>query len=90
MADMIIGFRVMPEDGEVEYSELESSVKDVIENYHDSVKIKELGAEGVGFGLQAVACDIQIDENCGSEELENKLADLPLSGEVTITKMDRL
>lgn len=87
---MIVAFRIMPEDGEVEYSELESSVNELVSNYHESVEIKSLNAEGVGFGLQAVAVEIQIDENCGTEELETKLSELSLSGEVTITKMDRL
>ena len=90
MADMIIAFRVMPEDGEVEYSDLENSVKEIIENYHESVKIRSVGAEPVGFGLKAVAFELQMDENCGSEDLENKLSALPLAGEASVTKIDRL
>ena len=90
MADMIIAFRVMPEDGETDYNELESKVKEVVENYHDSVKLKSIKEEPVGFGLKAVSCELQIDENCGSEDLENKLADIEIAGEVNLTKMDRL
>ncbi len=90
MADMIVAFRVMPEDGETDYSVLEAKVKETTEKYHESVKIKSISEEGVGFGLKAVAIEFQIDENCGSEELENKLAELPEAGEVNLTKMDRL
>lgn len=90
MANMILEFRVMPEDGETEYSELETQVKSVIENYHESVKVREIKAQSVGFGLQAVHVDIELDENCGSEDLENKLADIELAGEVNLLKMDRL
>ena len=90
MANMILEFRVMPEDGETQYSELESSVKDVINNYHESVKVKIIEPQNVGFGLQAVRVEIEIDENCGSEDLENKLSELELAGEVNLLKMDRL
>ncbi len=90
MANMILAFRVMPEDGEVEYQALEAAVKDTVENYHESVQVRSINEEPVGFGLKAVACEIQIDEVCGCEDLEEKLAALTEVGEVTITKMDRL
>jgi translation elongation factor aEF-1 beta len=90
MADMIVGFRVMPVDGEVEYEALETKVKQIVENYHESVRVRSLGPEPVGFGLRAVSFEIQIDEVCGTEDLENKLSDLEETGEVSITKMDRL
>ena len=76
MANMILEFRVMPEDGETDYNELESQVKNVVENYHESVKVREIKSQSVGFGLQAVGVDIELDETCGSEDLENKLSDL--------------
>lgn len=87
---MILEFRVMPEDGETEYSVLEGKVNEVLANYHESLKVRSVESENVGFGLQAVHVDIQIDENCGSEELENKLADIEEAGEVNLLKMDRL
>ncbi len=90
MADMIIAFRVMPEDGETEYATLEAKVKEIVESHHDSVKLKSIGEEPVGFGLKAVAVELQIDENCGSEDLEVKLSEIAEAGEVNLTKMDRL
>ena len=90
MANMIVGLRVMPEDGEVEYEALESEVREVVENYDESVEIRSIEGEPVGFGLKAVSLEIEVDENCGTEELENKLNDLEAVGEASITKMDRL
>ena len=90
MADMILEFRVMPEDSETDYAVLEDKVRGVVENFHNSVKVKSLESENVGFGLQAVHFEIQIDEKCGSESLENELIDLDESGEVNLLKMDRL
>ncbi len=90
MADMIVVYRIMPEDGEVEYSELESTVKEIIETYDSSVKIKEINSHNVGFGLQAVKIKIQIDEKCGSEALEEKIKSNELVGDVIVELMDRL
>ncbi len=90
MADMIVVYRVMPDDGEIEYSILEKLVKETIENFNDSVKIKEINSHDVGFGLQAVKVKFQIDEKYGSEELEEKLKEIPEVGDVIIELMDRL
>ncbi len=90
MADMIVVYRIMPEDGEVEYSDLENVSKDIVESYHESVKVLEVGPQDVGFGLQAVKIKFQIDENCGSEDLENLLKENDIVGDVIIELMDRL
>ena len=88
---MIVAFRVMPVDGEVEYSDLESAIKEVVLKYADSnIKIKSMESEAAGFGMEACAFEIQFDENFGSENLENQLNDLEVTGNVAITKMDRL
>ncbi len=87
---MILEFRVMPEDGETEYQNLEDSVKYVVENYDESLKVKAIEAQNVGFGLQAVRVEVELNETLGSEELENKLAEIEIAGEVNLLKMDRL
>ena len=87
---MIIEYKVMPEDGEVEYSKLEEVTKKTVESFKDDVKIIHVLEEAVGFGLKAVLIKFQQDENNGSEELENQLTDLPEVGEVSVTFMDRL
>lgn len=87
---MIIAFRVMPVDGETEYSDLEKAVKETVEAYAEDVKIKECVSEPAGFGMQAVAIEIQMDEKHGSEDLENQLNDLEITGDISVTKMDRL
>lgn len=90
MADMIIVYRVMPEDGEVEYEHLESVTKDLVANFDNSVQVKEVGPQEVGFGLKAVKIRFQIDENCGSEALEEKLKKKEEIGDVVLELMDRL
>lgn len=80
----------MPEDGEVEYSDLEKVTKSTVEGYHKSVKVKTVSSADVGFGLKAVKIKFQIDENCGSEDLEEKLKELSEVGDVTVELMDRL
>ena len=90
MADMIVQYRVMPEDGEVDYSSLEKVTKEIIEKYDDSVQVLEIGPTEVGFGLKACRVKIQLDENCGSEALEEQLKELDLVGDVIVELMDRL
>jgi translation elongation factor aEF-1 beta len=90
MADMILKFRVMPEDGEVEFETLKKAATDVVENFDSSVKIKYVEETPVGFGLKAVSIELQLDEKRGSEELENKLKELSEVGDVVLEKMDRL
>lgn len=87
---MIVEYRVMPEDGEVEYSDLETSVKSTVEGHADSVKVLEVREDPVGFGLKAVRIKFQMDENLGTDELEEKLSGLSQVGEVNVTLMDRL
>jgi len=80
----------MPEDGEVEYSNLEDKVKEVVLNYGDGIEIKNLESENVGFGLQAVKIKFQMNEDYGSDNLEEQLTNLDVVGGVTVTLMDRL
>lgn len=90
MADMIIVYRVMPEDGEIEYAQLEEVVEKTVADYDSTVKVLETKSINVGFGLQAVSIKFQLDEKLGSEELENKLKELPEVGDVVLELMDRL
>lgn len=90
MADMIIEYRVMPEDGEVEFETLKSKVEETVKSYADDVKILNVEADPVGFGLKAVRIKLQMDENHGSEELENRITEHEEVSEVQVTLMDRL
>jgi translation elongation factor aEF-1 beta len=89
MAIMILTYRVMPEDGEVEYSQLENVTKKTIENFDDSVKINSIEDHDVGFGLKAVKVNFSIDEKCGSEAVEEKLKEQEEIGDVIIESMSR-
>ncbi len=87
---MIMELRVMPEDGEVEYSNLENEVRKVVQNYGEGIEIKNVEPENVGFGLQAVRIKFQMNEEYGSDRLEEELEALDIVGGVTVTLMDRL
>ncbi len=89
MAMMIITYRVMPEDGEVEYSQLEKVAKECILKYDSSVKINSVVEHEVGFGLKAVKINFSVDENKGSEPLEELLKELEEVGDVIIESMSR-
>ncbi len=90
MADMIMELRIMPEDGEVDYDVLEAKVKETVLAYGKGITIKECGSESMSFGLQAVKIKFQMDENYGSDNLEENLSNIEEAGEVAVTLMDRL
>ena len=86
---MILTYRVMPEDGDIEYSQLEDTTKKALENFDESVKINSIGEQNVGFGLKAVKVNFSIDEKCGSEAVEEKLKELEEVGDVIVESMSR-
>ena len=90
MADMILEYRIMPENAQVEYEILESCVKNVASSFHPSVKIKNVEKVLLSFGLVACKIKLQIDEKCGSEELENAFKEEEQVGDVVLELMDRL
>ena len=90
MADMIVQYRVMPKDGDVDYGTLESEVKKVVLSYGKNVEIKNVEPAPVGFGIEAVRIKFQMDENLGLENLEKQLMELDLVGELNVELMDRL
>ena len=90
MANMIIRYKVMPDDSEVDINKLEKKVVDEIKNYNERIEIRENNLFEVGFGLKAIEVEFKIDENLGSEDLENKINELSDVGSVSVIKMDRL
>jgi len=90
MADMIVEYRIMPKNGEVEYEELEKVVKETVSNYDDELEIRFIESRNVGFGLKALIINFKVNENKGSEDLENQLNELDLVGDVIVELMDRL
>jgi translation elongation factor aEF-1 beta len=90
MANMIVRYKVMPQDGEIETSILKEKSEEVIKKYDTNLEIRESVIVEVGFGLKAIEVEIKFDENLGSENLENNLNDLEEVGDVQVLKMDRL
>lgn len=89
MAMMIMTYRVMPEDGEVEYSQLEEVTKSTLTNFDKTVKINRTEERNVGFGLKAVIINFSVDEKYGSEAIEEKLKEQEAIGDVIIESMSR-
>ena len=91
MADMIVEYRVMPStEEEVEYLDLERAVKKTVGDYKDDVSVLEVSSESMGFGILAVRIKFQMDENHGTDGIEEQLESLNEVGEVQCTLMDRL
>ena len=89
MAMMIITYRVMPADGEVEISKLMEVAEKTVKAYNNTVVIRSSEEAPVGFGLIAAKINFSVNEKYGSEDLENALMELPEVGEVTVLEMSR-
>lgn len=90
MANMIIEYRVMPENGEIDISNLEEVTKTTVSNYDESVKVIKTEEVSVGFGLKAIKIRFEVDENKGSDNLEDQLKEKEEVGDVVVELMDRL
>lgn len=89
MARMIITYRVMPKDGEVEYSQLKEVTEKTVKEYDETVTISSIDEHDVGFGIKAVKINFSVEESKGSENLENELKNLNEVADVQIEAMSR-
>lgn len=83
MAEVIVGFKVMPKDLEVNLDELEKKIREVI-------KPQKLSREPIAFGLVAIHIVKLIPDEGGElDKVENQLRSMEEVGEVEITGMTR-
>ena len=83
MADVIVGFKVLPKDVEVDLDVLENKIR-------DKVKPQKMDREPIAFGLVAIhIVKIVPDEGGTLEKVEKQLRDIEEVGEVEITGMTR-
>ena len=86
---MIMTYRVMPGDGDVEYSQLEKVTKETIGNYDQTAKVNWAKELGMSFGIKAVQINFSVDEARGSEALEEQLKKIEEVGDVIVESMSR-
>ena len=83
MADVIVTFKVMPEDIKVDLTQLEIKIRDAIEP--DGLK-----QEPIAFGLVALIVTKMVPDAGGElEKAEKKLREIDGVGEVEVTDLTR-
>lgn len=88
MATVLITFKIMPENPEVNLMEIESQAKTKITEY--GAKIIKTEQEPVAFGLKALKISIAMDEKKGNTEpLENNLKEINGVMNVEVTDVRR-
>jgi len=81
MAEVIVGFKVMPKDLEVNLDELERKIREI-------VKPERLNRQPIAFGLVAIQIVKLIPDEGGElEKVENQLKSMEEVGEVEITAL---
>ena len=88
MADVIITFKIMPENPEVDLEGIKAKAKEVIAAFGGEVGKENI--EPVAFGLNALVLIFVMDENKGStEELEAQITQLEGVNSVDVTDVRR-
>ena len=89
MAQVVVTLRIMPQNTEVDLSELEIKAKKEIVDFCSSEEFK-IEIQPIAFGLKALIIYFVMDEAKGStEELEKKLSQLDDVESVEVTDVRR-
>ena len=86
---MIMTYRIMPEDGDVDYDKLVEVAISTLKKFDESVKVNTTNQKEMGFGLKAALINFSVDEKFGSEVIEEKLKTTEEIGDVYIESMSR-
>lgn len=83
VADVIVTFKIMPKDVEIDLDKLENQIKDV-------VKPERIQREPIAFGLVAINVTKLIPDAGGElEAIENKLKSIEDVGQIEVTEVTR-
>lgn len=89
MARVVVTLRIMPQNTDIDLSNLESDVKKEIVDFCNSKEFKTK-IEPIAFGLKALNIIFVMDESKGSTEvLENKIAQIEGVESVEVTDVRR-
>ena len=89
MAQVVVTFRIMPQNIDVDFSQLEVKAKKEIINFCNSKEFKTQ-IEPIAFGLKALNIIFVMDESKGStEKLEHKISQIEGIESVEVTDVRR-
>ena len=87
MAEVIITFKIMPEDIEVDLDKLEKESKELLNKYGDVGRVER---EKIAFGLEAIILIFIMDESKGSTDfIEDNMRNLDGVQSVEVTDVRR-
>ena len=87
MAQVIITFKIMPEDLEVDLNRLEKEARDLLSNYGE---VGKTDREKIAFGLEAVILIFIMDESKGSTDfIEDNMRNINGVQSVEVTDVRR-
>lgn len=84
MSEVMVVFRVLPADGEVDLSKVESGARSLVD-------VKKAEREPIAFGLEALKLTVfMMDAEGESDRVEEKIRGIEGVGEVEVVEMTRL
>ena len=89
MANVVVTLKIMPQDTNVNFSDIEAEAKKEIVKFCNSKEFKTQ-IEPIAFGLKALVIFFVMDESIGStEELEKKISQINGVESVEVTDVRR-
>ncbi|MEM4311073.1 MAG: elongation factor 1-beta [Nitrososphaerales archaeon] len=87
MSKLILRFKVMPSDSDVDFKAME---KEVISRIPKDVKLNYKREEPIAFGLKALILDLECEEKDGvSDEIENLITGSEMVGRAELIGVSR-
>lgn len=77
MGKVAMNIKVMPESAETDIEKISEEIKNKLE-------VKDLKIEPIAFGLKAIKILVLVEDNEGSEKVENTIRDIEGVGEVEV------
>ncbi|HET6403883.1 MAG TPA: elongation factor 1-beta [Candidatus Thermoplasmatota archaeon] len=89
--DLIVVFKIMPEDAEVDVKALGQTALDTVKKIQPDAKVQNIEFKPVAFGLKSVEVTILMSDAAGGPDaIEEAFNGLPGVGSASVAEMGRI
>lgn len=89
--DLIVVFKIMPEDAEVDTQKLGQAALDTVKRIQPDAKVQNVEFKPVAFGLKSVNVTILMNDGAGGPDaIEEAFNSLPGVGSASVAEMGRI
>lgn len=89
--DLIVVFKIMPEDAEVDTKQLGQAALDTVKKIQPDAKVQNVEFKPVAFGLKSVNVTVLMNDGAGGPDaIEEAFNALPGVGSASVAEMGRI